>query len=109
MILRAYTIYDSKSLQYHSPWFAVSDGAACRNFQDLANDLNTMVGRHPRDYSLWLCGTYDDNNGHFLPHIPLLHIVDASALVLDQAQGILPLAQPERAGQQQPTPNGKDQ
>lgn len=108
MILRAYTIFDCKALQYHSPWFAVSDGQACRSFQDLANDLNTVIGRHPKDYTLWLCGTYDDSNGQFLPISPLQHIVDAIALVADQAQGTLPLAQPERAGLHQPTPNGKD-
>lgn len=90
MVLKAYTIYDCKALQYHSPWFAVSDGAAVRSFTDLANDTNTNVGRHPRDYSLWCCGTYDDNNGHFTPVIPLVHVCDAQALLSAQAE--LPLA-----------------
>lgn len=86
MLLKAYTIYDSKALQYHSPFYAVSDGAAVRSMTDLANDLNTQVGRHPRDYSLWLCGIYDDNNGHFTPQVPLVHVCDANALVRSEAQ-----------------------
>lgn len=81
MLLRSYTIFDCKSLQYHSPWFAVSDGAAARTFSDLANDLNTQVGRHPKDYSLWFCGVWDDQHGQFAPTAPLVHICDAVALV----------------------------
>lgn len=90
MLLKAYTIYDCKALQYHSPWFAVSDGAAVRSFSDLANDPQTNIGRHPRDYSLWHCGVYDDNNGQFAPVIPLVHVCDAQALIA--AQGELPLS-----------------
>lgn len=92
MILKAYTIHDSKALQYHSPWFAVSDGAACRIVADLANDLQTMIGRHPRDYTLWLCGTYDDSSGLFTPVQPLVHVMDVIALVRrDEPQPTLPL------------------
>lgn len=90
MILRAYSIYDCKALQYHSPWFAVSDGSAVRSFSDMANDPQTTIGRHPRDYTLWLVGTYDDNNGLFTPISPLVHVVDAMACVQQQSE--LPLA-----------------
>lgn len=89
MQLRGYTIYDNKALQYHSPWFAASDGAAVRSFSDLVNDHNTTIGRHPGDYSLWFCGTYDDNKGHFAAQVPLVHVIDATALVAVQAS--LPL------------------
>lgn len=96
MILKAYTIHDSKALQYHSPWFAVSDGAALRIVSDLANDLSTMIGRHPRDYTLWLCGTYDDATGLFTPVQPLVHVMDVVALVrTDEQQPTLPLSQPQ--------------
>lgn len=105
MILKAYTIHDCKALQYHSPWFAVSDGAAARIVQDLANDLNTMIGRHPRDYTVWLCGTYDDSTGQFTPILPLVHVVDCVSLVrTDEAQPTLPLVQPD----QPRVSNGKD-
>lgn len=85
MLLRGYTIYDCKALQYHSPWFAASDGAAVRSFQDLVNDHNTSIARHPGDYSLWFCGTYDDNKGQFHAQVPLTHVIDAAALVAVQA------------------------
>lgn len=89
MLLKAYTIYDSKSLQYHSPWFASTDGAATRSMADLVNDQNTSLGRHPRDYSLWHVGTWDDNKGQFYPQTPPLHIVDGIALVSGNEQGAL--------------------
>lgn len=86
MQLKGYTIHDCKALQYHSPFFAVSDGAATRMVSDLANDRNTMIGRHPRDYTLWLCGVYDDNSGLFTPVQPLVHVSDVIALVRTDGQ-----------------------
>lgn len=92
MILNAYTIYDRKALQYHSPFFAVADGSAVRSFMDLANDLQTTVGRHPGDYVLYRCGAYDDSSGSLLPANVLQHIIDALALVRPQSP--LPFDQP---------------
>lgn len=81
MILRAYSIFDHKALQYHPPFFASTDGAAVRSLQDLVNDQNTTIGRHPSDYTLYCIGTYDDSNGGLSPAAPLLHVMDAVALV----------------------------
>lgn len=81
MLLRAYAIFDSKSLIYNSPFFAPTDGAAVRMLTDLVSDPNTTVGRHPADYVLFCIGGYDDQKGQLLPFIPLEHIVDAVALV----------------------------
>lgn len=93
MVLNAYTIYDCKSLQYHSPWFAATDGAATRMLADLVNDMQTTLGRHPRDYALYRCGQWDDNKGTFTPEYPVVHIVDAVALIVDRNQAELPLTQ----------------
>lgn len=81
MILNAYTLFDNKSLQYHPPYFASTHAAAVRALRDLANDRNTTVGRHPSDYILYCCGTYDDALGRLENHQPLQHVMDAVALV----------------------------
>lgn len=81
MQLNAYSIFDNKALQYHPPFFAATDGAAMRSFQDLVNDHNSTVSRHPGDYSLFRVGTFDDNKGFFAAVSPLVHVVDAVALV----------------------------
>lgn len=81
MILNAYTIFDNKSLQYNPPYFASTDAAAARAFSDLANDLNTNIGRHPSDYILYCCGTFLDSSGKLEPISPLRHVADAISLV----------------------------
>lgn len=81
MLLKAFTIYDKKALQYHPPFFKPADGSALRDFGDLCNDPNTTIGRHPSDYSLYCMGTYSDANGSLEPEIPLRHIADGAALV----------------------------
>lgn len=80
MIINAYTLYDRKALQYHQPFFAVSDGAAVRMLQDLVGDNNTLPGRHPGDFVMYCVGGYDDNNGSLLPATVLRHIIDALAV-----------------------------
>lgn len=81
MILQAYSVYDRKALQYHPPFFATNDGSAIRSFKDLANDQNTTVGRHPGDYVLFNVGSYEDSNGALVAANPVLHVIDALALV----------------------------
>jgi len=86
--LNAYTLFDNKALQYHPPFFSSTDGAAIRSISDLVADPNTTVGRHPTDYVLYCCGTYDDSRGFFEAESPLRHVVDAIALVKIQAPTI---------------------
>lgn len=81
MILRAYSIYDIKALQYHPPFFQLTDQAAIRSVRDLVNDLGSTVGRHPSDFKLFCVGTYDDANAHFEPVYPIMHVCDAVSLV----------------------------
>lgn len=89
MQLRAYSVYDAKSLAYGVPFFAPTDGSAIRSFQGLANDLSTTVGQFPTDFSLWTVGHYDDQTGGLTPISPLAHVIDANALVIVQPK--LPL------------------
>lgn len=81
MQLRAYSLFDNKALQYHPPFFSSTDQAAVRSVRDLVDDMNTQVGRHPGDFTLFLVGIWDDQNGHFDPARPLMHVTDAIALV----------------------------
>lgn len=81
MLLRAYSIFDNKALQYHPPFFASTDASAVRSVRDLVDDGNTTVGRHPGDYVLYAVGEWDDQTGRFAPLAPLVHIVDAISLL----------------------------
>lgn len=81
MITNAYSIYDTKALVYYTPWFQPTDGAAVRILTDLVNDTGTNIGKHPADYVLYKIGTYDDSKGAMVPASPLIHVMDAVALV----------------------------
>lgn len=80
MIQSAYTIYDRKALVYHPPFYAVAIGAALRSVMEVANDLNTSIGRHPSDYVVFRCGQWDDSVGGFVPCV-LEHVADVLTLV----------------------------
>lgn len=81
MTMNVYSIFDRKSLIYNTPWFQPTHGAATRILEDLVNDLSTNVGRHPNDYVLYCIGSYDDQKGLLIPIAPLVHVMDAIALV----------------------------
>ena len=99
MILKMYSIRDSKAEIYNRIWCLTTHGEAERAFRDLANDDGTTVGKHPEDYDLYYLGKFDDNSGKFEPVDSPEHIVKAVNLVkqlkLDQnvvgAQEVLPL------------------
>lgn len=81
MIIRAYAIFDRKSLAYFPPFYAPTDGAAVRSLGDLVSDVNNNVGRHPNDFVLFYVGDYDDSKGALLPVSPVVHVIDAINLV----------------------------
>lgn len=84
MILRAYTLHDVKALTYSPPFFQATDGQATRAVQDLVTDMSTTVGRHPSDFKLYCIGTYDDATGALQGLAPMVHVIDAVALVPKQ-------------------------
>lgn len=63
MILKAFSVYDSKALCYGVPFFMSSTGAAVRAFSDLVNDSQSTVYRHPGDFVLYQIGLFDDSVG----------------------------------------------
>lgn len=67
MILGAYTLLDSKTGIYHTPWFAPHPYTAMRQVQALTDDKNTFVGKHPADYILFKVAQYDDGTGVITP------------------------------------------
>ena len=65
MILKIYSIYDSKADAYQLPFFHQSTGSAKRSFQDLVNDGESAFARHPEDYTLFELGTWEDSKADF--------------------------------------------
>lgn len=63
MILRLYTIFDTKVQAYLRLFPLRSNGEATRMFADMANDPNNQIGQHPEDYVLYCVGEFDDARG----------------------------------------------
>jgi len=65
MILKMFTVYDSKAEAYLRPFYMNTKGEAIRLFTDMANDQNHQFFKHPEDYTLFELGDYEDTNGSF--------------------------------------------
>lgn len=105
MLLYAYSLYDSKALTYSPPFFTTAHGSAVRMVMDLAGDLNTSVGRHPSDYTLFCVGQWNDATGNLLPNDVREHISDVLPLVPRSTQRDFFTGAAERPN---PAPNGND-
>lgn len=82
MIIRAYSVFDSKTASFNPPHYVHTDQAAIRNFADYVNDQsipNNQWYKHPEDFSLWFVGEFDQETGSFVPGIPV-NLVTASAI-----------------------------
>lgn len=64
-LLGVYAVYDVKAEIYNAPFFMAKQAMAERAFHDLANDRNTMVGRHPGDFKLVHLGFFSVATGTF--------------------------------------------
>lgn len=61
MKLIAYSVFDSKSGVYSTPYFYVNDATAIRAFTLAVNDERSNINAFPGDYTLYKIGDFDDN------------------------------------------------
>lgn len=65
MILQVFTIFDSKIESYMKPFYAHTKGEAIRMFSDGLKESDSMIAKHPEDYTLFHIGEYDDTSAQF--------------------------------------------
>lgn len=63
MLGKVYAIRDEKAQAFLQPVCFGTNGLALRWFADLANDKQSIVGRHPSDYVFYEIGSWDDGAG----------------------------------------------
>lgn len=66
MILRVYSVYDSKAEAYMQPFYFNSRGQAIRAFSDTCNDPKSQLFAHAGDFTLFEIAKYDDQTGIML-------------------------------------------
>ena len=77
MILKMYTIRDTKTEFYNTPWFKKTHGEAERDFRTATKDEKTMLSKHPEDFDLFYLGDYDDQTGKVVALDTPHHIIKA--------------------------------
>jgi len=80
MVLKIYSIRDSKAEIYHPPFYQQTHGEAERSFSKLDNDSKSMISDHPTDYDLYYLGEYDDQKGKIKSLDTPQHIIKAVEL-----------------------------
>lgn len=58
-----FAVRDNKAGYFMSPFCAVSEGYAERAFVDACADVNTVLSKHPEDYTLYSLGVFDEITG----------------------------------------------
>lgn len=67
MILKMFTVYDSKAEAFLQPFYAQTTGVAIRIFTAAANDAGHDFNRYAGDYSLFEIGEFDQQSGTLYP------------------------------------------
>lgn len=68
MIMKIFSIYDSKIEAHNTPFFMSTIGQATRAFTDETNNTQSLLHKHPEDYTLFELGEFDDQNATFAMH-----------------------------------------
>jgi len=68
MILKVFSVFDSKIEAYMTPFFMTSKGQAIRSLCDTAQSPDSMFFKHPGDFTLFELGEYDDASATFNLH-----------------------------------------
>lgn len=72
MIMQVFTIRDKASEAFLPPIFFRHVGEAIRAFESAVRQEGHNFNTHKSDFSLYACGTWDDNSGLFSPRDPEL-------------------------------------
>lgn len=65
VLLRLYSIYDSKAEQFSPPQVYHNDMLALRGFEAIVNDDKMFIRKYPEDFSLYYVGNLSDTDGHY--------------------------------------------
>lgn len=61
-------VYDLATESFGRPFVVTHPGQAVRSFTDEANDGESQICKHAKDYELWTLGELDDSTGSISPH-----------------------------------------
>lgn len=65
---QVFAVYDAKAENFGMPIYMHNKGEALRAFTDQANDGQSMISKHPEDFTLFHLGEFESSTGI---HVPL--------------------------------------
>ena len=71
MITKLYTVLDSKTNAFFSPFHALNEASAMRSIAECILDDSHAFSRFTQDYDLFYVGEYDDSTGGYDVHPPV--------------------------------------
>lgn len=101
---KMFCVFDVKVGAYAQPFFMRTAGEALRSWEEACNDSQSMMCKHPADYTLFEVGEFDDNSGRVATYEVLKPLSTAIEVkrAAPEAQPGLPFGQAQ-GGQRRPT------
>ena len=96
--LKVYAVLDSKVGAFAQPFFMRTRGEALRGWEEVANDVQTQIGKYPSDFALMELAEYDEASGVFDNLVAPLNLGLASQFKRDsQVPGLVDLLEKKNA------------
>lgn len=65
MLFKVFAIYDSAIQAWKPPMFCRAKGEMMRWWMEMVQNVQTDLGKHPADYTLFELGTWEDDKNKF--------------------------------------------
>ena len=66
-VLGIFALYDEKAEAFLPPWTAPTKAYAMRTVSDMVMDPESMIAKHPADYTLFCVGMMSQETGEIVP------------------------------------------
>lgn len=71
-----FCVYDRASHLFNAPQLMENESVAVRAFRDVVLSDNGLISRHPEDFSLYIVGHFDCENGNIIPNVKFIISAD---------------------------------
>lgn len=85
MVLKVFAVYDSKASAYLPPFMMHTQGQAIRAFSDTVNAKDSILSKHPEDYTLFEVATFEETTAVYVNHEAKLSLGLALEFVIKEA------------------------
>lgn len=90
MKLNVYSVFDVKAAVFANPFYMPNDAVAIRGFTEAVNNPQSVLNKHPEDYSLYKLGIFDDSVGKLESEAqPVVLVTAASVMSVKTVEPVL--------------------